>query len=63
MEESNKCETAWKSDKEDEDYRIKYKTWNDWDDDNYTARTIIVNTTSKAQLLKYSREKSADKLW
>lgn len=51
-----------KPEEEDEDYRIKYKTWNDWDDDNYAARTIMINTMSKAQLLKYSREKSANKL-
>lgn len=52
-----------KSEEEDEDYRNKYKPWNEWDDDNYAARTIMINTMSKAQLLKYSREKSADKLW
>lgn len=52
-----------KPEEEDEDYRNKFKTWNEWDDDNYVARTIMINTMSKAQLLKYSREKSADKLW
>lgn len=52
-----------KPEEEDEDYRNKYKAWNEWDDDNYAARTIMINTMSKAQLLKYSREKSADKLW
>jgi len=45
------------------DYDAKFKLWNDWDDDNYAARAVIINTMSKAQLLKYSHEKSADKLW
>lgn len=44
-------------------YEVKFKQWNEWDDDNYAAHTVIINTMSKAQLLKYSHEKSADKLW
>lgn len=37
------------------------RAWNEWDDDNYTARTVLINTASK--ILKYSDEKNADKLW
>lgn len=45
-----------KPEEEDADYGIKYKIWNDWNDDNYAAR-IMINTMSKVQLLKYSRER------
>lgn len=50
-------------DKGAKNYDAKFKLWNEWDDDNYAARTVLMNTMSKAQLLKYSHEKSADKLW
>ncbi|XP_078051960.1 uncharacterized protein LOC144478112, partial [Augochlora pura] len=46
-----------------ENYEAKYKIWNQWDDDNYAARAVMINTMSSSQLLKYTREKSADKLW
>lgn len=46
-----------------ENYEVEFKHWNEWDDDNYAARAVIINTMSKAQLLKYSHEKNADKLW
>lgn len=46
-----------------QNYDVKFKHWNEWDDNNYAARTVMINTMSKAQLLKYSHEKSADKLW
>lgn len=45
-----------------DNYNARLRVWNEWDDDNYAARTIMINTMSKAQLLKYSHEKSADKL-
>lgn len=32
-------------------------------DNNYATRTIMINTMSKAQVLKYCSEKSVDKLW
>lgn len=47
----------------DENYERKLRAWNDWDDDNYTARTIMLNTMTEAQLLKYSHERNAEKLW
>ncbi|XP_076660880.1 uncharacterized protein LOC143364367 isoform X1 [Halictus rubicundus] len=47
----------------EEKYDEKLNAWNNWDDDNYAARAIMINTMSEAQVLKYSREKSADKLW
>lgn len=40
-----------------ENYETKYKSWNEWDDDNYAARAVIINTMSSSQLLKYSCEK------
>ena len=52
-----------KPDESARDYEVKFKVCNEWDDDNYAARTIILNTMNKAQLLKYSYERSADKLW
>jgi len=39
-------------------YNKKLKQWNEWDDNNYAARTVLINTMSKAQLLKYSHKKS-----
>lgn len=50
-----------KPQEDEENYDTKYKAWNEWDDDNYAARTIILNTMTKAQLL--SQERCADKLW
>ena len=47
----------------DTEYEKKLKEWNDWDDDNYTARSVMINTMSRAQTLKYSSEKNAGKLW
>ena len=44
-------------------YEEKLKIWDEWDDNNYAARTIMINTMSKAQLLRYNSIKSADKLW
>ncbi|XP_076621596.1 uncharacterized protein LOC143342001 [Colletes latitarsis] len=44
-------------------YEEKLKSWDEWDDNNYAARTVMINTMSKGQLMKYSSEKSADKLW
>ena len=52
-----------KPEEDDERYAEKFKLWNEWDDDNYAARTVMINTMSKAQLLKYSHEKDANKLW
>lgn len=46
----------------DIDYEKKLREWNKWDDDNYLTRTIMSNTTSRAQILKESGEKIADKL-
>ncbi|CAK9809372.1 Retrovirus-related Pol polyprotein from transposon TNT 1-94 [Anthophora plagiata] len=46
-----------------DNYDNKYKIWNEWDDDNYAARTVMLNTMTKAQLLRYSNERNADKLW
>ena len=43
-------------------YEEKLKNWDEWDDNNYAARTIMINTISKAQLLRYNSIKSADKL-
>ena len=45
------------------DYDAKFKKWNEWDDDNYATRTVMINTMCQAQLLRYSSERSADKLW
>ena len=45
------------------EYERKFQIWNDWDDENYTARTIMLNTMTEAQLLKYSHERNAEKLW
>lgn len=45
-----------------ENYDTKLRKWNEWDDDNYAARTMMINTMSEARLLKYSHEKGADKL-
>lgn len=44
-----------------ENYDTKLRKWNEWNDDNYVARTMMIK--SEAQLLKYSHEKGADKLW
>lgn len=52
-----------KPEEDDERYAEKFKLWNEWDDDNYAARTVMINRMSKAQLLKYSHEKDANKLW
>lgn len=52
-----------KPEEEDPEYNVKFRRWNEWDDDNYAARTVMINTMSKAQLLKYSYEKNANKLW
>jgi len=35
----------------------------DWDDDNYAVRAIMVNSMSKTHLLKYSHEQNANRLW
>ena len=48
---------------EEANYEEKLKNWDEWDDNNYAARTIMINTMSKAQLLRYNSIKSADKLW
>lgn len=29
-------------------YDIKFRLWNEWDDNNYAARTVMINTMSKA---------------
>ena len=47
----------------EEDYAQKLKIWDDWDDDNHAARTIMINTMTKAQVLKYCNEKTADRMW
>ena len=47
----------------DTEYEKKLKEWNDWDDDNYTTRSVMINTMSRAQILKYNSEKNAGKLW
>lgn len=52
-----------KPEEDDAEYAIKFRPWNEWDDNNYAARTVMINTMSKTQLLKYSREKNADRLW
>lgn len=44
------------------EYERKFQIWNDWDNENYTARTIMLNTMTEAQLLKYSYERNAEKL-
>jgi len=44
-------------------FEEKFKKWNDWDDDNYAVRAIMVNSMSKTHLLKYSHEQNADRLW
>ena len=49
---------------ENVEYERKQREWNDdWDDDNYTARSVMINTMSRGQILKYSSEKNANKLW
>jgi len=52
-----------KPSEEEENYGQKFREWDQWDDNNHAARTIMINTMSKAQVLKYCSEKSADKLW
>lgn len=44
-------------------YEEKLNNRGKWNDNNYEARTIIINTMSKAELLRYNSVKSADKLW
>lgn len=44
------------------EYERKFQIWNDWDNENYTVRTIMLNTMTEAQLLKYSYERNAEKL-
>lgn len=46
-----------------ENYEMGIKLWNEWDDNNYVARAIMINIMSKSQLLKYNHEKNADRLW
>jgi len=31
-----------------ENYEAKFKLWNEWDDNNYAARAVMINTISKA---------------
>lgn len=54
---------AIKPEEDDPEYERKLKIWDEWDDNNAAARAIIVNTMDKAQLLKYTHIKEADKLW
>ena len=42
------------------EHERKFQIWND---ENYTVRTIMLNTMTEAQLLKYSHERNAEKLW
>lgn len=52
-----------KPEEEEEGYAEKFTIWNTWDNDNHAARAIMINTMTKAQLLRYSNERNADKLW
>lgn len=52
-----------KPDENDSNYEGNLKLWDEWDDNNAAARAIIINTMDKAQLLKYTHIKEADKLW
>ncbi|KAG7188019.1 hypothetical protein KM043_015765 [Ampulex compressa] len=35
-----------KPEEEDNDYEEKNKAWNEWDDNNYAARTLMINAMS-----------------
>ncbi|UYV84151.1 hypothetical protein LAZ67_X001338, partial [Cordylochernes scorpioides] len=47
----------------DKNFDEKMKIWEDWDDDNAIARNLMNRTMNDTQVLKYSSEKSAKKLW
>ncbi|UYV66483.1 hypothetical protein LAZ67_4001843 [Cordylochernes scorpioides] len=47
----------------DKKFDEKMKIWEDWDDDNAIARNLMNRTMNDTQVLKYSSEKSAKKLW
>ncbi|UYV73112.1 hypothetical protein LAZ67_10001854 [Cordylochernes scorpioides] len=47
----------------DKNFEEKVKIWEDWDDDNAIARNMMNRTMNDTQILKYSSERSAKRLW
>ncbi|UYV65298.1 hypothetical protein LAZ67_3003857 [Cordylochernes scorpioides] len=47
----------------DKKFDEKMKIWEDWDDDNAIARNVMNRTMNDTQILKYSSERNAKRLW
>lgn len=48
VEESYWIKPPEEPSEEEEGYEQKFREWDQWDDNNHAARTIMINTMSKA---------------